>query len=73
MFSSYSLSQLGWRVFYSQQLSLTDFETGFPARVASVHRGTLIVLSEFGETRVTAPRPIGHDEASTPATSETGR
>jgi ribosome biogenesis GTPase / thiamine phosphate phosphatase len=30
-----SLVQIGWRPFYSQQLTRKDFYEGFPARVAS--------------------------------------
>ena len=68
--SSYpcSLSQLGWRAFYSQQLTLTDYDAGFPARVVSVHRSNLTVLSELAETRVTLPRSTGRDAAPMQAT-----
>jgi ribosome biogenesis GTPase / thiamine phosphate phosphatase len=51
----FSLGQLGWRACYSQQLTLQDLETSFPARVASVHRGSLTTWSERGELEVPAP------------------
>ena len=53
--STHSLLQLGWRPFHSQQLSLEDFEFAHPARVTSVHRSGLIVLSERGSHSVTTP------------------
>lgn len=49
---SFSLGQLGWRAFFSQQLTLEDLESGYPARVAGVHRNTLTVLCERGEIDV---------------------
>jgi ribosome biogenesis GTPase / thiamine phosphate phosphatase len=51
----FSLGQLGWRACYSQQLTLQDLETSFPARVASVHRGLFAAWSERGEIEVPAP------------------
>ena len=57
--SIHSLLQLGWRPFHSQQLSLEALESAHPARVSSVHRSGLIVLSERGSQSVTiAPRVI---------------
>jgi ribosome biogenesis GTPase len=50
-----SLSHLGWRSFHSQQLTLEDLETAYPARVSSVHRSGLVVISEHGTLTVTAP------------------
>ena len=55
MSSAFSLSSLGWRPFHSQQLTLTELESSFPARVSSVHRNGLIVLSEQGTSSVTVP------------------
>lgn len=46
---SYSLQQLGWRAFFSQQLVLEDLTAGYPARIAAVHRSGPTVLSEHGE------------------------
>ena len=50
-----SLSHLGWRPFHSQQLTLEDLETAYPARVSSVHRSGLVVVSEQGTVNVTVP------------------
>jgi ribosome biogenesis GTPase len=50
-----SLSHLGWRSFHSQQLTLEDLETAHPARVSSVHRSGLAVISEQGTSNVTVP------------------
>lgn len=55
MSSSISLAGLGWRPFHSQQLTLDDLETGYPARVSSVHRSGLAVISEQGMANVTVP------------------
>lgn len=49
-----TLFQLGWRPGYSQQLTLEDFEAGYPARVVGVHRSGLSVLSSRGAA--TLPR-----------------
>lgn len=57
-----SLAQLGWRPFYSQQLTLEDLDDAFPARIAGVQRTLLSVLAESGEHQVTLPprlRPDG--------------
>ena len=50
-----SLARLGWRSFHSQQLTLEDLESTCPARVSSVHRNGLVVISEQGTTTVTIP------------------
>ncbi|WP_129641739.1 ribosome small subunit-dependent GTPase A [Peristeroidobacter agariperforans] len=50
-----SLSHLGWRSFHSQQLTLEDLETAYPARVSGVHRSGLAVVSEQGTSSVTVP------------------
>src|SRR5262245_27263372 len=52
---AFSLGRLGWRAFYSQQLTLEDLEAAAPARVTSVHRSQLTVLTETGEVEVTLP------------------
>jgi ribosome biogenesis GTPase len=67
--SSFSLSQLGWRASYSQQLSLEDLDASFPARVAAVHRNGLSVLAERGELDATLPREL-IDSASTPTVGD---
>jgi ribosome biogenesis GTPase len=59
--STNSLAQLGWRPFYSQQLTLEDLEGSFPARVAAVQRNLLTVLAESGEYQVTLPQRLRPD------------
>jgi ribosome biogenesis GTPase len=49
------LARLGWRPFHFQQLTLEDLETAYPARVSSVHRSGLVVLSEQGTANVVVP------------------
>ena len=65
--SSHSLLQLGWRPFHSQQLSLEELEPAHPARVSSVHRSGLIVLSEDGSRSVTIP-PRAIEQLDRPVT-----
>jgi ribosome biogenesis GTPase len=60
----HSLVQLGWRHFYSQQLSLDELLGAFPARVAVVQRSLLIVLAESGTRRVTLPQRLRPDNAT---------
>jgi ribosome biogenesis GTPase / thiamine phosphate phosphatase len=60
---AFSLHQLGWRPFYSQQLTLDHLEAGYPARVAVVQRSSLTVLTESGELSVTVPPYLRPDEA----------
>jgi ribosome biogenesis GTPase len=55
MSSTSSLSQLGWRPFFSQQLTLNELETLRPARVVSVQRNALDAMTEHGPLRVTLP------------------
>jgi len=52
------LAQAGWRPFFSQQLTLDDFQESRPARVASVQRSSLKVLAEAGEIDVTLPQRL---------------
>jgi ribosome biogenesis GTPase / thiamine phosphate phosphatase len=58
MDSLLSLSQLGWRPFYSQQLTLEDLQAASPARVMGVHRGGVSVMSEAGTARLVLPRSL---------------
>lgn len=51
----YSLAGLGWRAFFSQQLTIDDLADSYPARVCGVHRNGLAILSEHGEGRVILP------------------
>jgi ribosome biogenesis GTPase len=62
------LSQLGWRACYSQQLHLTDLERYYPARIASVHRNLLRVLSDHGELAVNMANQLRDDEPDHQAT-----
>jgi len=57
----YSLAQLGWRPFYSRQLTLEELDEGFPARVASVERGLVAVLGEPGEQRALLSQRLRSD------------
>lgn len=57
----YSLSQLGWRPFFSQQIDLADAAALLPARVAAVHRTMLDVLTQTGELQVTLAGSISAD------------
>jgi ribosome biogenesis GTPase len=59
-----SLAQLGWRPFYSQQLTLEDLSENFAARVAVVQRSLLVVLAESGEHPVTLPQRLRPDSAT---------
>jgi ribosome biogenesis GTPase len=49
-----SLSQLGWRAHFSQQLTIEDLERFTPARVVSVQRSGLTLWSEHGESHAPA-------------------
>lgn len=62
--AAFSLGQLGWRPFYSQQLTLEDFDVGWPARVTSVHRSMIAVLGEYGECNVTLPGNLPLDDST---------
>src|SRR5262245_57289302 len=59
---SYSLARLGWRAFHSQQLRLEDLDAAYPARVSSVHRSGLSVISERGAASVSVPHRITEAE-----------
>jgi len=61
---THSLAQLGWRPFYSQQLTPEDLCEGFPARVAAVQRSLLTVLAECGELNITLPRRLRADSVT---------
>jgi ribosome biogenesis GTPase len=64
MSSSFSLSQLGWRPFFSQQLSLDELSSAFPARVVSVHRNALDIVTEQGLSRATIASSLSQTELS---------
>ena len=48
----YSLPQLGWKVFFQQQLSLDELTSGVVARVVIQQRSELILLTEQGESKL---------------------
>ncbi|MGI9283583.1 MAG: ribosome small subunit-dependent GTPase A [Endozoicomonas sp.] len=50
---TFSLSQLGWRPFFQQQLTLEEWESSQPARVMAVHRSSLDVAID--EQTITLP------------------
>ncbi|MBR9729537.1 ribosome small subunit-dependent GTPase A [Shewanella intestini] len=49
MSKTYSLTELGWRPFFQQQLTLAEWESGTLARVVTQHRNQLHLLSDSGE------------------------
>jgi ribosome biogenesis GTPase len=58
MSSTISLGQLGWRPFFSQQLTIDELETLRSARVMSVQRNALDTVTEQGLLRVTLPSAL---------------
>jgi ribosome biogenesis GTPase len=52
---TFSLDQLGWSAFYSQNLTLDDLTAGYAARVVSTQRNGLTILSEHGASDVVVP------------------
>lgn len=51
MSHSLSLSQMGWTAFFQQQLSLEDWENLTIARVSSLHRASIEVMTEHSINR----------------------
>ena len=64
MHAAFSLDRLGWSACYSQQLSLEDLSTGYPARVSSVQRSLITVLCERGSLDVVLPPRLAETEAA---------
>lgn len=62
--SFHTLSQLGWQPSYAQHLTLADFEAGYPARVTTVHRSGLAVLSSRGVGSVVLPHQLADAESA---------
>jgi len=60
---AFSLSQLGWRPFFAQQITLDGLDGAFPSRVAVVQRTLLTVLAESGEHEVTVPPDLRPNES----------
>lgn len=52
----YTLTNLGWRSTFQQQLSLNELETDTPARIIAQHRSEYLLQSEQGEIHL----PILH-------------
>ncbi len=69
-FQAYSLHQLGWHPTFAQHLTLEDFEAGYPARVAGVHRNGLAVLSSRGADFVTLPHRLLEQLDAAPAVGD---
>jgi len=55
---SSTLLQLGWRPFFSQQVSAEEDSGCQPVRVMSVHRGMVTVLGEGIETSISSSLPV---------------
>lgn len=51
------LAQLGWKPFFSEQVSTEQGTTCLPVRVLSVHRGRVTVLGEEGEESISSRMP----------------
>ncbi|MGY5450225.1 ribosome small subunit-dependent GTPase A [Agarivorans sp. MS3-6] len=56
---SFSLSQLGWKPFFQQQLNLNELSSSVPARVFEQHRSEYLLATESGMQRlnITANMP----------------
>ncbi len=50
-----SLPQMGWSHFFQQQLTLEEWESTFPARVAAVHRNHIEIQSRYGQQQISLP------------------
>lgn len=59
---TYSLHQLGWQPGFAEQLTLDDFEAGYPARIIAIHRSGLAVLSSRGAAVIAPPRHLAGTE-----------
>jgi ribosome biogenesis GTPase len=59
-----SLASLGWRPSHSRQLTLEDLDAAYPARVSSVHRSGLTVISERGTASVSVPHRLAAAQAA---------
>ena len=55
---SSTLLQLGWRPFFSEQVSAEEARDCRPVRVLSVHRGMVTVLGEAGEDSIASSLPV---------------
>jgi ribosome biogenesis GTPase len=50
--NQYTLDQLGWKIFFNQQLTLENLENTSAHRVTQVFRNRLKVAGENGETNL---------------------
>jgi ribosome biogenesis GTPase len=64
----YSLSQLGWRHFFAQQVTLEETGTLAPARVTAIHRNALETLTETGELHASLAASISQQSLSASVT-----
>lgn len=62
-----SLPELGWKTFFSEQVSAEEGRSSQPARVMSVHRGMVTVLGEGvdGSIASSLPAPQGPEDRPT--------
>ena len=60
-----TLSELGWRPFFQQQLDLDEIETTRPARVVAVHRNRLQLIGEDTEVAIPPTNSIEPEDAAT--------
>ena len=62
-----SLPELGWKTFFSEQVSAEEGRSSKPARVISVHRGMVTVLGEGVDESIASslPAPMGPEDRPT--------
>ena len=52
-----ALAQLGWKPFFSEQVSTEQIRDYLPVRVLSVHRGRVTIAGEHGEESIASAMP----------------
>jgi ribosome biogenesis GTPase len=62
-----TLAELGWKSFFSDQVSADEDRTCRPVRVMAVHRGMVAILGERGEALIssTVPASTGPEDRAT--------
>jgi ribosome biogenesis GTPase len=65
-----TLAQLGWRSFFSEQLSAEQTRSCEPVRVMSVHRGRVTVSGEGFEDSISSSLPGGGGEVARPTVGD---
>jgi ribosome biogenesis GTPase len=65
-----ALTQLGWKSFFSEQVSAEESHTCRPVRVMSVHRGRVTVSGEEYESSVSSILPAGGGEVDRPTVGD---